>query len=116
MAFFNQLDAMKLKVLITEMDVNDKGFPAEPIAARDEAVAATYGSYLRTMLDDPNVIAVLTWGITDRYTWLNYEDRRADGKPNRCLPFDAEFQAKPAFFAVREALLKAQTRHETGRY
>jgi GH35 family endo-1,4-beta-xylanase len=34
--------------------------------------------------------AVLMWGITDRYIWLNgqEEDKRAYGKPLPPLPFD----------------------------
>lgn len=100
---------MGLKVLLTEMDVNDRRLPAD-IATRDTAVASTYGGYLREALADEAVIALLTWGITDKYTWLNGEDSRADKLPERCLPFDAEMQATPAFFAEREALAGAVKR------
>jgi endo-1,4-beta-xylanase len=67
-------------------------------------VADTYGSYLKTVLVDPAVIAVLTWGITDKYTWLNGEDSRKDGLPERPLPFDAELRAKPAVAAMRQSM------------
>jgi endo-1,4-beta-xylanase len=55
------------------------------------------------VLGDPAVRAMLTWGISDHYTWLDHEESRADGKPERPLPFDAEGRAKPAFFAMRGA-------------
>ena len=102
---------MGLKVLLTEMDVNDRKLPAS-VAERDIAVASTYGGYLREALADEAVIAVLTWGITDKYTWLDYGlQQREDKLPQRCLPFDAEMQAKPAFFAERDALDGAAKRN-----
>jgi endo-1,4-beta-xylanase len=67
-------------------------------------VAAAYGEYLDTVLADPAVIAVLTWGITDKYTWLNYTDSREDKLPERCLPFDAAMQPKAAFREMSRAL------------
>ena len=100
---------MGLKVLVTEMDVNDRYVAAE-VETRDAAVALMYGSYLGTVLQDPAVIAVLTWGITDKYTWLNGEDSRADGQPERPLPFDAALQPTPAFAAEVRALEGAPAR------
>jgi GH35 family endo-1,4-beta-xylanase len=62
----------------------------------------------RTARDaDPQ--AVLTWGISDRYTWLNYEDGRTDPVPERPLLFDAEGRAAAAFYAVREAFERRGT-------
>jgi endo-1,4-beta-xylanase len=100
---------MGLKVLVTEMDVNDR-YLAPAIGPRDAAVAKMYGSYLGMVLRDPAVIAVLTWGITDKYTWLDREDARADGQPERPLPFDAEMQPTPAFAAEVKALQEAPRR------
>jgi endo-1,4-beta-xylanase len=102
-AMIAEARAMGLKVLVTEMDVNDRALVPE-IALRDEAVAKTYESYLKTVVADPAVIAVLTWGITDKYTWLNGEDSRTDKVAERPLPFDAEMRAKPAVGAIRQAL------------
>jgi endo-1,4-beta-xylanase len=102
MRFIAAARELGLQVFITEMDVNDRALAAE-IAGRDAAVAAAYRQYLELVLGDPAVKAVLTWGITDRYTWLGHEEGRADGKLERPLPFDAEGKAKAAFFAVREA-------------
>jgi endo-1,4-beta-xylanase len=102
-AMIAEARTMGLKVLLTEMDVNDWKLPAG-VAARDEAVAKTYGGYLREALADQAVVALLTWGITDKYTWLDYFRKREDKLPQRCLPFDAQMQAKAAFFAERDAL------------
>lgn len=109
MRMIAEVRRMGLKVLVTEMDVNDRCLGAE-IRPRDAAVAKMYGSYLGTVLADEAVIAVLTWGITDKYTWLNGEDARADGKPERPLPFDAEMQPVAAFGAEVRALEGAPAR------
>ncbi len=100
---------MGLKVLVTEMDVNDRYVAAE-IGPRDAAVARMYGSYLGMVLRDTAVIAVLTWGITDKYTWLDREDSRADGQPERPLPFDADMKPVAAFAAEVKALEGAPRR------
>ena len=94
-----------LQVFLTEMDVNDREWPSDE-GIRDAAVADCYGSYLDTALADPAVRVVLTWGITDRSTWLNSEGARKDKLPERCLPFDREDKPKKAFFAIRNSFDK----------
>lgn len=102
--FVRELGSMGLEVFITEMDVNDKNLP-EAVEQRDAAVAAVYRNYLTMMLAQPNVNVALTWGITDRYTWLSgTKHGRADGRPERPLPFDYDYQPTPAFFAERAAM------------
>lgn len=103
--FIRGLRTMNLQVFITEMDVNDRKLP-EPVADRDAGVAQLYRDFLTPVLAEPNVTALLTWGITDRYTWLNglAHASRADGKPERPLPFDYDYNPKPAFFAERDAI------------
>jgi endo-1,4-beta-xylanase len=101
---------LDLQVFLTEMDVNDRSLP-EGIAERDAAVAEAYARYLDLVLRDPAVTAVLTWGITDRYTWLNHEDGRSDKLAERPLPFDVNYQPKPAFLALRHSVDKLRPIH-----
>jgi endo-1,4-beta-xylanase len=102
--FVRELGRMGLQVFVTEMDVNDRKL-AGSVAERDAAVGRIYHDYLRMMLAEPNVNVALTWGITDRSTWLNGPKyRRADGQPERPLPFDADYKPTPAFFAERAAI------------
>jgi endo-1,4-beta-xylanase len=102
--FVRDLHSMDMQVFITELDVNDRKLTSSP-GLRDLAVASIYGNYLAMMLAEPNVNVALTWGITDRYTWLRGPKYgRADGQPNRPLPFDADYNATPAFFAERDAI------------
>jgi len=94
-----------LQVFLTEMDVNDREWPSAE-DARDAAVADCYAGYLDSALSDVAVRAVITWGITDRSTWLNSEDARKDKLPERCLPFDRDDKPKKAFFAMRSSFDK----------
>ena len=108
-AFMQQVQSMGLKLLLTEMDVNDRALPAD-IPGRDAAVGATYRDYLNLTLANPDVIALLTWGITDKYTWLNSEDARKDKLPERCLPFDADLHPTLAYTAEAGAIAVATPR------
>ena len=102
MRFIAAVRELGLQVFLSELDVNDRKLPLDE-QTRDAAVAATYKEYLERTLADPAVRAVLTWGITDRHTWLDHEGSRSDGQPERPLPFDADYRPKAAAFAVREA-------------
>ena len=101
--FVRELRRMDLQVFVTELDINERKLDGS-VAERDAAIARLYKKYVGMMLAEPNVKAVLTWGITDRYTWLNAPKyARSDGKPQRDLPFDSDYQPTPAFFAYRDA-------------
>jgi endo-1,4-beta-xylanase len=68
--FVRELRRMDLRVFITELDVDEKKLEGSD-EERDAAIARVYRGYVTRMVAEPNVDAVLTWGITDRYTWLN---------------------------------------------
>jgi endo-1,4-beta-xylanase len=109
--FVRELRRMNLRVFVTELDVDEKKLEGSD-TERDTAIAKIYRDYVTMMVAEPNVDAVLTWGITDRYTWLNGPKwARPDGKPQRCLPFYADYQPAPAFFALRDALGSRSTAH-----
>jgi endo-1,4-beta-xylanase len=107
--FMSDIQKLGLKMMLTEMDVNDRDLP-DDIPTRDKAVADVYASYLNTTLANKNVLALLTWGITDRSTWLNHEGARKDGQPERALPFDADLKPTPAFYAELSSLKAAPRR------
>ena len=107
--FLSEVADRGLKILITEMDVLDDGLPADS-AERDIAIAAAYRLYLDTALAEPAVASVITFGLSDRYTWLQEDYPREDGEPRRPLPFDDELQPKPAYDALQSALASARLR------
>ena len=107
--FMDDVQSLGLKIFLTEMDVNDRELPADT-TTRDTIVGDLYFHYLSQTLANKNVRALLTWGITDRSTWLNHEGARKDGLPERSLPFDADLKPTPAFFAELNALKAAPHR------
>ena len=107
--FLSDLADRGVSVLVTEMDVLDDGLPAD-IATRDAAVADVYKRYLDVALAEPAVASLITFGLTDRYTWLQEDYPREDGAPRRPLPFDDALQPKPAYDALNAALHEAPSR------
>jgi endo-1,4-beta-xylanase len=113
-SFLHDLAQRGLKIVITELDVDDRGAPAAP-DERDRAVADIYARFLAVALDEPSVVALVTWGLCDPYSWLNHtayfpQFVRPDGLPQRPLLFDADFRPKPAYNAVLRALQQAPKR------
>jgi len=107
--FVSAIAAMGLSVIITELDVRDNNLPAD-IASRDVAVAAHARAYLDAVLACPAVIGVLSWGLSDRRSWLNEKFKRADDLPQRPLPLDAELQRKKLWDAIADSLAAAPKR------
>ncbi|NJO74393.1 MAG: endo-1,4-beta-xylanase [Leptolyngbyaceae cyanobacterium RM1_406_9] len=62
--------------------------------------AEVYEAYLTAALAEPSVIAVLTWGLSDHYTWLSRFQPRSDGRSVRPLPLDEQLQRKRAWRAI----------------
>jgi endo-1,4-beta-xylanase len=105
--------ALGLQVFVTELDVNDDAVATEDMTERDQIVADVYRNYLTTSLYGTEVKAVLTWGVTDKNTWLNNGTKFRKQHPDRLqrpLPFDPDYAPTPAFFAMRESFDKAQKR------
>src|SRR6185437_11814853 len=67
--FLKAIADLGLKIIISELDVVDHDAPS-PIASRDEMVAQTYSDFLNSILKQTSVIAVLSWSLSDKYTWL----------------------------------------------
>lgn len=107
--FLSRISDMGLKILVTEMDIRDFNLPND-IAPRDRAVADLYFSYLSTVLEYKAVLAVLTWGMSNKYSWTATFNPRADHAPVRPLPYDADMHPTPAWYAIARALDNAPPR------
>jgi endo-1,4-beta-xylanase len=105
--------SLGLEVYLTELDVNDDAVPGDDTAARDQIIAGVYRDYLSVALDNKAVKSVLTWGLTDKHSWLNGSKSHREkwpNRPQRPLPFDPEYKPAPAFFAMRDAFAHASHR------
>lgn len=101
--FCADVASLGLKIVITEMDVRDNGLPAD-IALRDAAIAAHARAYLDAVLPNPAVIGVVTWGLSDRRSWLDQTMPRTDKLPQRPLPLDTDLKRKPLWASIAGAL------------
>jgi len=107
--FLQEVSDLGLTIIISELDVRDKNLPANA-EVRDRAIAKQYYEYLSFVLKCKAVKAVLTWGLSDRYTWIARSQPRPDGVPVRPLPYDANLDPTPARWAVQRALEQAVAR------
>lgn len=107
--FLREVADLGLKILITELDVTDKALPGD-VGLRDRVIAGAYEDYLNVVLSEPAVIAVVTWGLSDRYTWLSEYAPRDDDLAVRPLPLDADLNRKPAWNAMARAFDAAPQR------
>lgn len=88
-----------LEVAITELDVVTS--PTDPTALTSQAEA--FQRIVDACLAVAGCVEITTWGITDATSWLN--SLGTFPTPTRPLLFDDAFVPKPAYFAMRAALV-----------
>jgi endo-1,4-beta-xylanase len=107
--FLAELADRGLDILITEMDVLDDGLPKNR-KIRARAVGEVYKRYLDVTLREPAVKSVMTFGLSDRYTWLQEDYPREDGAQRLALPYDTKLRRMPAFNSLHHELRTARHR------
>jgi endo-1,4-beta-xylanase len=101
MFFLRDVRSLGLKVFITELDLHIAGRSGRS----DDKIREAQGyvrRYLDLVQDDGEVSMLLTWGLSDRHTWLamRYESVRG------ALPLDSDFNRGPLWTALAEAWLE----------
>ena len=95
--------ALGVQVQITEMDV---ALPVDPNGnPRPEDLqkqADIYREVATACLSHRGCTAFQTWGFTDKYSWIGSHSKHTQGA---ALPFDRNYAAKPAYEALRDALV-----------
>jgi endo-1,4-beta-xylanase len=86
-----------LEVHITEMDVR---VPIPATQSNLDLQARIYHDIMAASLRNPTVTAFLTWGFTDKHTWID-SFFPGFGEP---LYFDKNYRKKPAYYGVQSAL------------
>jgi endo-1,4-beta-xylanase len=105
--FIQAIRSLGLKILITELDINDTKILGS-FTERDNALAHAYSDYLLRIVPRTGTEQVIFWTPWDGSDWLdslhgaNFD--RADFKPHRPGLIDVAMHRKPAFYAVANAL------------
>jgi endo-1,4-beta-xylanase len=94
-----RLDKLGLEIHITEMDVRIQNSTSN-LQTNLAEQADNYREVLSVCLSASNCKAFLTWGLTDRYSWIP----AFTGKPDAPLLYDKDGLPKPAYFAVVKLL------------
>lgn len=97
--FATDMKALGLKVSVTELDVIDNLLPAD-VAQRDRRVSQCAEAFLTALSEVDRIDSVLSWGITDKYTWVPIYYKRADGLKNRPLPLTEQYAPKPLLTTI----------------
>ncbi|MDQ3573803.1 MAG: endo-1,4-beta-xylanase [Actinomycetota bacterium] len=98
-----RLQALGLDLAITEMDVRLRLPPTE---ADLQAQAAAYHKVVSSCLAVAACRTFATWGFTDKYSWIP-ETFPGYGA---ALPFDENYNPKPAYHAIQRALAESLPR------
>ncbi len=104
-AFLREIAARKLEIHITELDIDDSTYTGTA-SERDRAAAKRVYDFLGQVLTVPQVSAVNTWQLSDRYSWYQDPDIRRRSSVNRAmrpLPFDDDMARKPMWLAMAKA-------------
>jgi endo-1,4-beta-xylanase len=105
--FIRAIADLGLAVTITELDVKEADVVA-PVDVRDARVAEHTQRYLDIVLSEPGVRGIITWGLSDRFSWLSdchaAASAPATAQQNRGLPYDAAFTRKPMYWAISRSL------------
>lgn len=109
--FLNELSGMGLGIAITEFDIADRGGP-DDVTRRDAEVGAIGRAFLDVALDSRAVASVLSWGLSDKYSWLSVypEYKWPNGQYSRGLPLDASMHRKRLWAEMAAAFDAAPSR------
>lgn len=104
--FLHELASLGVDIYITEFDVRDDTF-ANDIETRDSQIAEVAKSFLTNALSVPAVKTVITWELADNYSFYTGIAKHKDPNTTRLprpLPYDSQFQRKPLWFTLANAL------------
>jgi hypothetical protein len=95
----------RFDIMVTELDVavpTSGGYPVNPQDLQKQG--DIYRSILNYVLHfSPNCKAMLTWGFTDRYSWIPSTSNYTRGDS---LPLDWMYLPKPAYWQMQEVMTR----------
>jgi len=107
-ANIKRLTQLGMQVHITELDVSLLIGPGGQFQTDDlRRQAEIYRGVARACLQNPGCTAIQTWGFTDKYSWIG---SHSHGTRGGALPFDRNYQPKPAYQALLLEITAADPR------
>jgi endo-1,4-beta-xylanase len=98
--FVSALKALGVRILVTELDVIDWRLPASP-SERDRLAARHVDAFLSALTAAGPIDTLITWGMTDKYSWIHETFKRNDRAVSRPLPLDADYRPKPMMDVIQ---------------
>ena len=111
-AFLHDLAGLGVDIYLTEFDVRDDTFPNDT-KTRDAKVAAFGGRFLDTALRNPAVKTLITWELSDEYSFYKgiwQHKHPFSSRLPRPLPYDAQMHRKPLWHVIARSLAQAPKR------
>jgi endo-1,4-beta-xylanase len=97
--FVRELGKLGVKPIVTELDVID--WKIQHMAPERDRIAAEHvDRFLGAVTAEGPIDTLITWGITDRYSWIHETFKRPDGLPPRPLPLDDIYRPKPLMAVI----------------
>ncbi|MDZ8119076.1 endo-1,4-beta-xylanase [Pontiella sp. NLcol2] len=90
-----------IETYISEADVHLYGTIDETTLARQ---AEAYRQLLRACINEPTCKSFKTWGYSDASCWKPAKDLEGDNYEPEPLPFDFDYNPKPAYYAMHALL------------
>ncbi len=109
-ANIDRLTALGLEVVLSEVDISTCSSGGS-VAERLEAQRLRAYNIVAACVSRPGCTEITFWGVTDRYSWLDTNpdiSQCENGQAPMGLLFDQNYQAKPAYSAVRSAFRVAR--------
>jgi endo-1,4-beta-xylanase len=104
--FLETIAGMGLKTMITELDISEQMLKERDVGERDRILADHVGKFVAAAMAARGCEGVVTWGLSDRYSWIHdsADQARPDRLASRPLPFDANLRPKPMVDAISRAI------------
>lgn len=103
-ANMKRFGALGLSVHITELDVNLFGLSGTK-EEKWAKQAKIYKDIVEACLESGVCKSILIWGLADKDSWLLRPEFQNMGGGETPLIFDDDYNPKPAYFAIRDALM-----------
>jgi endo-1,4-beta-xylanase len=104
-ATMQKFAALGVRIYVTEMDVDLAGQPGSQVE-KWAFEAGVYRDIMEACIESGVCDSFATWGISDATSWISCDSIGCLNEKNADpLMFDPSYAPKPAYFAVRAALL-----------